>query len=44
MKGGVMSDENTYGPQPVPPQAWYFLYTLVAVLGLLVAGWILKEI
>jgi hypothetical protein len=39
-----MSEQNAYGPQPVPHQVWYFLYTLVAVLGLLIAGWILKEI
>jgi hypothetical protein len=39
-----MTDQNTHGPQPIPHQAWYFLYAMVAILGLLIAGWILKEI
>lgn len=37
-----MSDQSVHGPEPVPPQAWYFIFTLVGVLGVLIAGWIIK--
>ena len=37
-----MSDQGAQGPEPVPPQAWYFVYTLVGVLCTLVAGWIIR--
>lgn len=39
-----MSDHSAQGPEPVPPQAWYFLFTLVGLLGVLIAGWIVREL
>lgn len=37
-----MSDHQMQGPQPIPHEVWYFIYTLVGVLAVLVAGWIIK--
>jgi len=37
-----MSDYGTQGPEPVPQEAWYFIYTLAGVLAVLIAGWIIK--
>lgn len=37
-----MSDHEPQGPQPIPHEAWYFLYGLIAVLALLIVGWIIK--
>lgn len=37
-----MSDQHVYGPEPVPHGVWYFIYTLVGVLGLLIAAWIVS--
>lgn len=39
-----MSEQNLHGPQPVPHEAMYFIYVLVGVLALLIAGWIYKTI
>ncbi len=39
-----MSDHGARGPEPVPPQAWYFIFGLVGVLGVLIAGWIIKMV
>jgi hypothetical protein len=37
-----MSDHSVQGPEPIPHEAWYFIFALVAVLGILIAGWIIK--
>ena len=34
--------DYTHGPESVPHEAWYFIYTLVGILGLLILGWIFK--
>jgi hypothetical protein len=39
-----MSESSTQGPEPVPPQAWYFVLTLIGILAALIAGWIIKEL
>lgn len=39
-----MSDLSTQGPEPVPPQAWYFVLTLIGILAVLIVGWIIKEL
>jgi hypothetical protein len=30
------------GPEPIPHQAWYFIYALVGLLAVLIVGWIVK--
>lgn len=37
-----MSEHEVHGPEPIPHGAVLFLYTLVGVLALLVAAWIVK--
>jgi hypothetical protein len=37
-----MSDQQAQGPEPVPHEAWYFLYAVVGVLAVLIVGWIVK--
>lgn len=37
-----MSENSAHGPQPIPHEAVYFLYALVGLLAILVAGWIVK--
>lgn len=37
-----MSEQSSSGPQPVPHQAMYFVYTIAGILGLLILGWIIK--
>ncbi len=38
-----MSD-HAQGPEPVPHEAMYFIYTLVGILLTLVAGWVIKTL
>lgn len=37
-----MSDHSMQGPEPIPHEAWYFLYAIVGVLAILILGWIIK--
>jgi hypothetical protein len=37
-----MSDHSAQGPESVPHEAWYFIFTLVGILGVLIVGWIVK--
>lgn len=37
-----MSDHDIRGPEPIPHEAWYFLFALVGLLAVLVVGWIIK--
>ena len=37
-----MSDQGTQGPEPIPHEAWYFVFTLVGILALLIVGWVIK--
>lgn len=37
-----MSDHSMQGPEPIPHQAWYFIYALVGLLAVLIVGWIIK--
>jgi hypothetical protein len=37
-----MTESNMHGPEPVPHEAFYFIYTIVGVLGILIAAWIVS--
>ncbi len=37
-----MSNQHTYGPEPVPHEAWYFIFALLGVLGALITAWIVS--
>lgn len=37
-----MSEHHIHGPEPVPHEAFYFVYAIVGVLALLIAAWIVS--
>jgi len=39
-----MSNSSAQGPEPVPHEAWYFIYTLVGILCVLIASWIIRTL
>lgn len=38
-----MASHSTSGPEPVPHQAMYFIYTLIGILLAFIVGWIIKD-